>query len=494
MVFRYFFFACLPLALGAHAQPTTGVSFAVGPGVQLPAGARPNDVAVADFTHDGRPDMAVAARGTDSVAIFAQSATGGFPARPTASYFVPGGANSLVPIALTGYGPAGSPAPTADDLVAAVPSTNVLHFFDNTGTAPGALSLTPRPWVPLVNMGTQPTGARLLTGPFNNDAYPDLAFLVDSPPGSRHGLGGMAVYPNSSGTNRLLTRLMFYSRFLPVDFSIAPMSGPGSVDALLANPAANEVLVALGGAGSLFSDPWWATGDEESFPSFGVQPVAAAGGDVNGDGRPDLVAAHATSLNLVVQLRDLAFPRQIVFQAGRLTYPLLGVPRQVVLQDLNSDGRPELLALLTTGVIQVFPNTGRAGQALFDPPLVLFTGADPAYLRLADVNGDGRLDLAVPCAGSNTVEVFYNQSTPLAVGEPGAWAVHAYPNPARTALRLQVPAGAVRVAVLVDAVGRRVREWAAPGDALPVADLPRGWYVLQLVTAAGSRSLRVVLD
>jgi hypothetical protein len=40
--------------------------------IQFPSGAQPTDVAVGDFDHDGRPDLAVTERGRDSLVIFRQ--------------------------------------------------------------------------------------------------------------------------------------------------------------------------------------------------------------------------------------------------------------------------------------------------------------------------------------------------------------------------------------------------------------------------------------
>lgn len=146
--------------------------------IQLPSGSAPGDVSIADLNHDGKPDLAIPEHDLDTLAIFTQTAAGTFPTRSAARYHIPNGPQTAVPIALTGYGPAGSPPPTPDDLVVGVPLYNLLYFFDNTGTAPGVLSLTARPAVGWVPSGTAPANSWLQTAPLNKDLYPDLAFLV----------------------------------------------------------------------------------------------------------------------------------------------------------------------------------------------------------------------------------------------------------------------------------------------------------------------------
>lgn len=484
-----------PLNLCCAQQP---LGFTAGPTIQLPTGATPHDISIADFNHDGRPDLAIPERGLDTLAIYAQTAAGGFLVRPTARYFIPGGPHTTVPIALNGFGPVGSPLPPADELVVGVPNLNYLYFFDNVGTVPGVTALVARPAVQWVPMGPLSQNARLMTAPLNNDLYPDLAFFIDSysyQSGNRHGVGGMAVYPNSTGTNRLNSTLMYQTNFQPVDFTMAAMVTPGTYDALLASPTTNTVVMAEGGAGSLFSDPWWSTGYQQVFPSYGVRPVAAAGGDVNRDGWPDLVAAHETNPNVVVQLREPTLG-QVFFQPNRLTYPLLGTPKQVMLQDLNSDGRPELVVLLANSFIEIFRNTGQNGQALFDAPFIISTGLDPAYMRIADINADGLPDLAVACAGDDTVYLFYNQGSILAMTPVGnAHSVAVYPNPAHAELHLtDDPSFPVQAIELLDATGRCVRRWPPGTASLNVATLPRGLYLLRLESRTRNVVRRVVLE
>lgn len=45
------------------------------------------------------------------------------------------------------------------------------------------------------------------------------------------------------------------------------------------------------------------------------------------------------------------------------------------------------------------------GDGTFAPHVEYATGAGPAWVTVADLNGDGRLDLAVACARSNTISV-----------------------------------------------------------------------------------------
>ena len=224
--------------------------------------------------------------------------------------------------------------------------------------------------------------------------------------------------------------------------------------------------------------------------------MAAAGGDVDGDGYSDMVVAHETNPNVVVQFRDPSVINDVLFLPNRVTYPLQGPPRQVILQDLNGDARPEMIVLLSNSLIEVFRNTGQSGSALFDAPQLLYTGADPVYLRIADINADGQPDFAVACPGDDTVNLFYNQSVVLAAkASRSQLTVTVYPNPARTMLHLQMSPGTlVGKATLLDALGRPMRAWPKPAAALDISDLPRGIYLLQVEAQNSLFTRRVILD
>ena len=217
---------------------------------------------------------------------------------------------------------------------------------------------------------------------------------------------------------------------------------------------------------------------------------------MNGDGLTDLVAAHETNPNVVVQLRDPAIINEVVFLPNRLTYPLIGPPKQAILQDMNGDGRPELIVLLTNSFVEIFPNTGQSGQALFDAPLFYGTGAAPAYLRIADINADGLLDFAIACPGDNTVYLLYNQTQVLATTQSSNLPqLSVYPNPAQNELRIAFDrATPIQRIELLDALGRSVHEWAPTERSLDASSLPRGIYLLRITSQQRVFTRRVILN
>ncbi len=108
---------------------------------------------------------------------------------------------------------------------------------------------------------------------------------------------------------------------------------------------------------------------------------AIATGDVNGDGRPDVVVARH-GLRVFVNQGGTAFAEPVALSSeGRFN--------SIVLKELNGDGRVDIAALEDTG-LKVFLN---AGDGSFSAPVSYGTGSKLVQLQAADVTGDATTDL-----------------------------------------------------------------------------------------------------
>lgn len=134
------------------------------------------------------------------------------------------------------------------------------------------------------------------------------------------------------------------------------------------------------------------------------QPWFADVGDVNGDRKPDLVATHHDQSALTVMLGD---------GAGRFT-EASGSPFnwgrsafQVVLADVNRDGRLDALAAAGEGV-RIMLGDGR-GNFRTAPESPFSTGRGVWRLAVADMNGDSKLDIVTTNLESRGVSVLLGE-------------------------------------------------------------------------------------
>lgn len=134
------------------------------------------------------------------------------------------------------------------------------------------------------------------------------------------------------------------------------------------------------------------------------QPWFAAVGDVNGDGKPDVVASHHEQSKLTVLLGDGAGHFTEVaaspFDFGRNAF-------EIFLADVNRDGRLDALAAAGEGV-RVMLGDGR-GNFAAAPGSPFLTGRGVWRLAVADLNGDGKLDLVTSNLESRSVSILLGQ-------------------------------------------------------------------------------------
>src|SRR5439155_1287910 len=84
--------------------------------------------------------------------------------------------------------------------------------------------------------------------------------------------------------------------------------------------------------------------------------------------------------------------------------------------DFDGDGRPDLAVVSDTTKASVLLNTTAAGSgtASFAPLQTFATGGGPVSLVTADFNVDGHVDMAVVNTGDKTVGVLLNSTAPFA--------------------------------------------------------------------------------
>jgi hypothetical protein len=126
-------------------------------------------------------------------------------------------------------------------------------------------------------------------------------------------------------------------------------------------------------------------------------PRAVAIGDLNGDGKLDLVVANQTGANVSVLLGNGngTFQSAVNYAAGT-------GPRAVVLGDFNGDGKLDIAVANQNGLVNVLLGNGSGG---FSAPVSYSAGSTPVALTTGDFNGDGKLDLAVANFAGNNVSI-----------------------------------------------------------------------------------------
>jgi len=114
--------------------------------------------------------------------------------------------------------------------------------------------------------------------------------------------------------------------------------------------------------------------------------------DVNGDGHLDLIGSSAVWRGK----GDGTFMMPLNFD---------GVPgARVRVGDLDGDGMPDLVLIGGTPFVEVAMGTG---GGMFSPRREFIAGQSPFDAAIADLDGDGRLDIVASNRGDTTVSVLH---------------------------------------------------------------------------------------
>jgi hypothetical protein len=191
--------------------------------------------------------------------------------------------------------------------------------------------------------------------------------------------------------------------------AVGDFNGDGLLDVAAAKQLGETVSVLLGRGNGTFAAPLvFATGGHDFTPS------SMAVGDVNGDGRADLVINSIGGEDSPVsQLGVLLGNGDGTFQAPRLHSPALGGDGDLALGDFNHDGLTDAAVGGEGGLSGGLAVYTGNGDGTFQPfPQGFSTGGnDPFGVAAADLNGDGLVDLIAANGSSSTVGVLLNNST-----------------------------------------------------------------------------------
>jgi hypothetical protein len=189
------------------------------------------------------------------------------------------------------------------------------------------------------------------------------------------------------------------------------INGDGKLDLIAVNgtcPGApcgttsSSISVLLGNGDGTFRSPVNYT--------VGLRPGlgSAVVGDFNGDGRLDVATANDfdSTVSILLGNGDGTFQAQKVFPIGVPPVVQGGGVRPVgmITADLNNDGKLDLAVANEVGnsVSILLGN----GDGTFKPEVDYTTDHDPQELAVGDLNGDGILDLIVTNANSNTISLY----------------------------------------------------------------------------------------
>ncbi|MGQ0620370.1 MAG: beta strand repeat-containing protein [Panacagrimonas sp.] len=381
-----------------------------------PGGSNPETVVVADFNADGKPDLAVARPG-NKVAVLLNNGSGAFPipvdytvpvglTSVATGDFNGDGKPDLVTVSWNGSGfntmnfismllndGSGGFLPAVnrnfsrepDDIVTAdfdgdgnldvaVPIGGIREIEFQFGDGAGGFTASKRKFV-----GTNVGFAQFpYVADINGDGKPDLV-LSDA----EHNNVAVLLNDGSGGFPATTGGIGYATGTNVSGVAAGDFNGDGKADLVAANTSSLMVLYQDSGG---FHSPVVSI----------ASPVSVAAADFNGDGKPDVATAGANGATVVLNDGSGDFLDPVNYGVGG------GTPQYVVAADLDGDGKPDLATTNSDGTVTLEHNDGSGHFSIAGRYPV---GSEAGCATVADFDDDTRADLAVANFGSQNVSV-----------------------------------------------------------------------------------------
>jgi gliding motility-associated-like protein len=292
---------------------------------------------------------------------------------------------------------------------------NHLSLYRNTSTFG---SINASSFSSSVNFITPERPTFVAAGDLNGDGKPELIVV------NRYG-NSVSVFKNIStiGTidaSSFASKIDFATGLNPDYVALADLDLDGKPEIIVTNYSGRSISVYrnITTTGNIDTGSFAARVDFDT--GAGTGPYGLAIADLDSDGKPDMVIAD-DARDVISIFKNTSIPGTInaTSLAAKVEFATGRGPEEVRIGDLDGDSKPDIAVCnWLDNDVSVFRNTTMTGVidvGSFAPAVEFLTGQTPDSMEITDVDGDGKPDLIVPSSSVDLIAVLRNTSTPGAI-------------------------------------------------------------------------------
>ncbi len=371
--------------------------------VDVATGTEPYSVAIGDLDNDGKPDLAVANQVSNTVSVFKNISTRGsltsgsfaakvdFPTN-TEPYYV--GIKDL-----DGDG--------KPELIVSNNDDDNVSIYKNTTTT-GVINASS--FVTKVDFTTGENPWNVTIDDFDLDGKPDLAVVND--------VGNtVSILRNTSGkgiidATSFATHVEFATGSFPIGIDSEDLDGDGKIDIVVTNQASTSISV-LRNTSTVGSITAGSFATKVDF-STGLDPYSIAIGDLDANGKPEVIVANYSSgtasvFNNTSTSGTITLSAKVDFDSGTGSLT-------VALNDIDGDGKIDLTVTNGGNRISVLKNINSSAPIVitsFSPRVDFLATNVPYGLAIGDLDGNGKPDVAATNSSGTTASLLRNTVSSL---------------------------------------------------------------------------------
>lgn len=225
-------------------------------------------------------------------------------------------------------------------------------------------------------------------GDFDNDGKIDIVIISDS----------IACYRNigTSGAPLFAPKKLFTAVDEPLVVSTGDFNGDGLLDLITINNGYNTMCFYKNT--STIGNISFAAAVTVEMPTFQNDFTLA---DFDGDGKLDVALSiyYRYGYHFAV-FKNTSTTSQISF-AEPIDFPVISTPSSIAASDFNNDGKQDIVVGDNGNSATIFMNISTGNELLFERKGWFGVAGRPKKLHVADLNGDGKNDFVAACEGYN---------------------------------------------------------------------------------------------